>query len=165
MPMARGQTLVQQMRVRQCRTKKASRTPSQCHPNVRQPFKKVSFLSSGRVRIFVPTGTLFSFFRFFRFFFPKILVIFLPKGGKKKGGGERDFAAARMAIIWATRYTGDKLFFKDGLNMVLVILISCCLSTVSLRWVANANIPSRDITVYLRHRKMPFGRVKTRCVA
>ena len=52
-----------------------------------QPLKKVCFRSSGRVTIFVPTGT---------FFFSK----------------RKDFTAARVAMILATRQTGNKLFLK-----------------------------------------------------
>ena len=43
-------------------------------------------------------------------------IIFLPK--KKRGGGNKDFAAARLATISATRWTGKKLFFKCGLKSV-----------------------------------------------
>ena len=46
-------------------------------------------------------------------------IIFLQKKKKKKKGGGGvggDFAAARLATISATRWTGNKLFFKGGLT-------------------------------------------------
>ena len=39
--------------------------------------------------------------------------IFLPK--KKKGGKKKKIAAARLALILATRWTGNILFFMESL--------------------------------------------------
>ena len=38
-----------------------------------------------------------------------------PPPNPQKGGEKTDFAAARLATISATRWTGNKLFFKGGL--------------------------------------------------
>ena len=53
------------------------------------------------------------FFLIFVFFpfFPKIVVIFLPKKTKTE---KKEFASAQVAMIWVTRYTGNKFFFKGG---------------------------------------------------
>ena len=53
-------------------------------------------------------------FSIFVFFVSKNVSTFLTKKGE---GGE--LAAARVAIISATRWTGNKLFFKGGLSVQL----------------------------------------------
>ena len=57
-------------------------------------------------------GTFFFHFALF-FFFVSRFHHFLTKKKKKKKE-KKDFAAARLATISATRYTGNRLFFKDG---------------------------------------------------
>ena len=53
----------------------------------------------------------FSFCNFFHLFFRKKKDIFLPK----KRRGKKDIAAAQLATISATRWTGNNIFFKGGL--------------------------------------------------
>ena len=59
------------------------------------------------------------FFHFAHFFLLVNISSFSykkKKKRKKKRKKKKDFAAARLATISATRYTGNKLFFKGGLN-------------------------------------------------
>ena len=59
-----------------------------------------------------PTGNFFSNFQFFS---PqKMSVLLLPKKKKKKEK-KKEIGATKVAIISATRWTGNKLFFKGGL--------------------------------------------------
>ena len=62
----------------------------------------------------------FSFIFSLFFFFCQDFIIFLPKKNRKK----KDFAAARLATISATRYTGNKFFFKGGPIRVYVNISS-----------------------------------------
>ena len=66
-------------------------------------------------------GTIFFHFANF-LFFGQDFIIFLPKKKKKK-----DFAAARLATISATRYTGNKLFFKGGLSFLVLEIFGHCM--------------------------------------
>ena len=59
------------------------------------------------------------FFQFSIFFFTKKnSVLLLPN--KKKRKKKEEIAAARVAIISATRWTGNKLFLQGGLICVLL---------------------------------------------
>ena len=60
-----------------------------------------------------PTGNFF--FHFGNFVFPKMDNIFLPK--KIKKDGKKKIAAARLPIITATRWTGNRLFVVDSLSI------------------------------------------------
>ena len=56
------------------------------------------------------------FFQFSIFFFPQKKFQFFSYKKRKKDK-KRETAAARVAIISATCWTGNKLFFKGGLNV------------------------------------------------
>ena len=66
-------------------------------------------------------------------FFGQNFIIFLPT--KKEKGKKKDFAATRLATISATRWTGNKVFFKGGLSVhnplleftiIQLAFLTCC---------------------------------------
>ena len=67
--------------------------------------------------ILLQNGNLFFSFCQFFFFFVKISFSY-QKQTKQKNGKKKDFAAARLATISDTRWTGNKLFFKGGIKSV-----------------------------------------------
>ena len=60
------------------------------------------------------TGNFFLIFDYFPL--PKFQFFSYPK--KRKKVEKKEFAAARVAIILATRWTGNTFFFKGGLSSV-----------------------------------------------
>ena len=78
------------------------------------------------------------FFHFAQFFFffggggVKISSFYYKKTTKKL-----DFAAARLAAISATRYTGNKLFFKGGLTRNTLTYFLACTSLMLLKMTSR----------------------------
>ena len=76
------------------------------------PFKKMLFPVQRPGEHITAEWELFFLILHFFFFFGQNFIIFLPQ---KKYRFFFFVAAARLAIIPATRWTGNKLFFKGGL--------------------------------------------------
>ena len=84
-----------------------------CYGTIRPPLKKSLFPVHRPGGYFLADWEHFFLDFLDFFFFGQDFIIFLQKKKKKKK--KKDFAAARLATISATRYTGNKLFFKGGL--------------------------------------------------
>ena len=74
--------------------------------------KKICFRWTGRVSKKVRLGTFFFIFAKKE----KMDNIFLPKKHKFFGEKKKKIAAAQLATITATRWTGNRLFFVDSLG-------------------------------------------------
>ena len=81
------------------------------------------------MRILVPTGNYFFNFQhfFFLFFLSKLLVLFLQKKKREKDKKKKKyFAFAQVAIISATRWTGNKLFLRVAQKYVIFLNMHFC---------------------------------------
>ena len=110
----------------------------------------------------MPTGTFFLFnFRFFSFFF-QIFSNFLispPPPPKKKS------AAIRVAMIWATRYTGNKPCFKGGLS-IKFYLPDCITSQIKILprfYIPVINIIISEFVLHLPITKLYLSRAGGQC--
>ena len=90
----------------------------------RPPLKKILFPVQ-RPGVYITAEWDFFFFILpKKYFLGQNFIIFLPPPPQKKKEKKKDFAAARLATISATRWTGNKVFFKGGLRVPTQVLQS-----------------------------------------
>ena len=77
--------------------------------------KRSCFRSSGRVTITAEWELFFSSCQLFCFW---VKISSFSCNNNPKKTEKKDFAAARLATISATRWTGNILFFKGGLSLL-----------------------------------------------